>query len=223
MLNTKIRTIQTTARYAVAAAVLVSLALLVNFIPVSTASGTPGLLVEKIVAHRDFFTRVDVGYDEYLLCDVNDALGENRLGLLLMEPAGFLKSVVFDRGTLQKIHEEVSIPPKKLRSDLSRGSVSISDARLIAGNIAGLREKGKNLRRKATPPATPRREAMPQSLPASPTGSQKSFEPEKVLNRMREEVAQNSELSSLESSEILERFRSDVQNSSKSRKEVHSQ
>jgi hypothetical protein len=110
----------TIARYVTAAAILASLACLVNFISASsgtaesrnalpeTLSQTP--LVEKIVTHRDFFTRLN-GYDEDFLCDVSDELGEGKIGLLLLEPAGFLKSVVFDRGSLKKIHGDMNIPP----------------------------------------------------------------------------------------------------------------
>jgi hypothetical protein len=171
-------------------------------------SQTP--LVEKIVAHRGFFIRFG-GYDEDLLCDVNDELGEGTIGLLLMEPAGFLKSIVFNRDTLEKIHWNTSILPQKIRADLASNAVSVSDARLIAKNIAGLRERTKSRRRNASA-AAPRREAMPQSLPDgfAPSGDPRRADTGKVLERLRKDVESNPDLAAMTSDEILERLRSDV-------------
>jgi hypothetical protein len=229
MLKTKTRTI---TQYLTATAVLVPLALAVNFI--SAASGTAGtglpkagLLLEKIVEYREFFIRSG-GLDNFkdaLLCDVNGDLGENRVGLLLLESSGFLKSLVFDRRTGAKIHEDATIPVKKLRDELTRGGILVADARLVARNIAGLRAEKTNIRRKPGR-ETARREAMPQSLPPGfgSSGARKSFEAEKILNRMRDEVARNSEVSAMKSDEILERFRSQVggpRNSSDSAKAVN--
>jgi hypothetical protein len=214
----------TIARYVTAAAILASLACLVNFISASsgtaesrnelpeTLSQTP--LVEKIVAHRDFFTRFN-GYDEDLLCDVSDELGEGNIGLLLLEPAGFLKSIVFDQGSLKKIHGDMSIPPKKMRADLTDSAILVSDARLIAKNIAGLRTGNveKRPRPQNTSGETPRREAMPQSLPEgfTPVKVRKNTGSEKVLERLRKDVENNPDVATMTSDEILERFRSDVQ------------
>lgn len=215
-------------RYAAAAAILASLACLPNFI--SASSGTAGTeksysslqtaisqtpLIEKIVANRDFFIRFDGfnGYDGNFLCDVNDELGEGNIGFLLLEPAGFLKSLVFDRDTLKKIHEETSIPLKKVRAELASNAVLVSDARLIARNIAGLREStGKNPRRKSASGETPRREAMPQSLPDGviPERSEKSANTGKILDRLRQDVERNPDVSTMTSEEILERFRKEV-------------
>jgi hypothetical protein len=222
ILKTKMRAI---TRYLAAVAILVSLACLVNFIlvPSGTASSdlsidkqaNVAMLIERIIEHRDFFTRFK-GYDEDLLCDVNDNLGESRIGLLLLEPVGFLKSLVFDRSTLGKIHEDASIPPKNLRVNLSHNAVSVSDARLIAKNIVGLRTenpmKSPRPRRKTARRETPRREVMPQSLPAgfTPAGARRSAETGKALERIRRDVENNSDLAAMTSDEILERFRSDV-------------
>jgi hypothetical protein len=212
MLKTKLRAI---TRYLTTAAILASLAFLVNFIPTSTASGTSGvsggLLIEKIIENRDFFTHFD-GYDEDFLCDVNSGLGEGRVGLLLLEPSGFLKSLVFDRNTLKKIHEEASVPPKNARADLARGSVLVSDARLIARNIAGLRTESviKRPRRKTIPHEAPRREVMPQSLPAgfTPPSPRKTIDTKKALERIRRDV--QSKPATETSEEILERLRSEL-------------
>jgi hypothetical protein len=228
MMKTKIRA---TARYGTAAVILAGLALLVNVISVSSGTASTKntektgkysaslpetlaspTLVEKILEYRAFFVRLN-GYDKDLVCDISD-LGENRVGLLLLEPSGFLKSLVFDRNTLERIHEDVNIPPKKVRASLARNAISVSDARLIAKNIAGLREekfgKGKSARRRGAS-ETPRREAMPQSLPDgfAPT-RRKSAEVQAILDQMRQDVANNPNLASMTSRDILERFRSDV-------------
>jgi hypothetical protein len=233
MRKTKVRTV---ARYAVAAAALASLAFMVNFIWASsgtaefrpdalpkTLSPSRRSLVGKIVEHRDFFTRFN-GYDGDLLCDVNSELGEGKIGLLLLEPVGFLKILAFDRSTLKKIYEDVSIPPKRVRTDLASDAVSVSDARFIAKNIAGLRkERGdteKTSRRKNARRETPRREAMPQSLPEgfAPTEAPKKFDSKKALEQLRRDVENNFELNVMTSEEILERLRSDIQNSPRPRK-----
>jgi hypothetical protein len=223
--NTMKIKMRTITRYVAAAAILVSLACLVNFISApsgmagtekshnslpKTISQTP--LVEKIVAHRDFFIRFN-GYDENFLCDVNSELGEGNIGLLLLEPAGFLKSLVFDRDTLKKIHEETSIPPKKVRAELASNAVLVSDARLIARNIAGLRENTKS-RRKHTSPETSRREAMPQSLPdgfASESARRSAGAGAgEILEHLRRDVENNPDVAAMTSDEILERFRKEV-------------
>jgi hypothetical protein len=224
MQNTMRTKRHTIIRYATAAVALASLACMANFISASSSTAEsrntlPGRfsqtpLVEKIITLRDFFVRFDE-YDSDLLCDVNDEIGEGKIGLLLLEPSGFLKSLVFERGTLKKIHENASIPPKSLRSELKQRGILASDARLIARNIAELRtEKGKTPRRKTALRDTPRREAMPQSLPAgfAPAGAQRDGAGE-ILEHLRREVENNPEVSAMTSGEILKRFRSDVQNS----------
>jgi hypothetical protein len=219
-LKTKIRAI---TRYAAAAVILTSLACLANFISASsgTAKSHDALpvtfsqdsLVEKIVAHRNFFTRF-IGYDGDLLCDVNSALGEDKIGLLLLEPVGLLKSLVFDRSALTKLHEDMSILPKKLRDDLSHGAMSISDARLIAKNIAGLRTENmrKSPRLQSTRHETQRREVMPQSLPDgfAPTNDRKADGAREIWEHLRRDVENNPELAAMTSDEILELLRSDV-------------
>ena len=228
MQNTKTK-MRSITRYAAAAVILASLACMVNFISASSGTASMGqsrntlpavlsqkTLVEKIVMDRDFFNRFG-GYDGDFLCDVNGELGGETIGLLLLEPAGFLKSLVFDRGTLKKVHEEISIPPKKTRSELAGNAVLVSDARLIARNIAGL-NTGKNPRRKRSHGETPRREAMPQSLPdgflpmltPAPENTRKTTDTGKILNRIRKDVKNNPNVAEMSSEEILERFRKEV-------------
>jgi hypothetical protein len=83
----------------------------------------------------------------------------------------------------------------------------------VARHIAGLRPEKTNGKGQRKPKReTERREVMPQTLPSGfgPESARNSFEAEKVLNRMREEVARNSDVSAMKSDEILERFRSDI-------------
>jgi hypothetical protein len=222
----------TTTRYLTAAALLAVLAFGVNFITAPTDAAGAGNgngkkpLLEKIVEHRDFFIHPNgLGPDglspEAFLCDINDAIGENRLGLLLLEPSGILRSPVFDRDTHEKIYEETSVPPKKLRTELARNGIRLSDARLIAGSIAGLREDIKIRRKPEKGFRNSRgvrhslkwREVMPQSLPEGFSLRPKKRdlpETKQALNRMREDVARNDSISAMTSDEILERFRSDV-------------
>ncbi|MCL2009677.1 MAG: hypothetical protein FWG71_03915 [Synergistaceae bacterium] len=98
------------------------------------------VLLGKIVENRSFFINSEGSdvdkYEKSLLCDVSD-LGANRIGLLLLEPPGFLKSLVFDRNSGVKIHEEAAIPGKNLRNEFARSGISIADARIAAKNIAG--------------------------------------------------------------------------------------
>jgi hypothetical protein len=109
----------------------------------------------------------------------------------------------------------VSIPPKKVRAELMDSSILLSDAKLIAKNIAGLREStGKNPRRKNASRETLRREAMPQSLPdgftPAPARTRKTGDAEKILQRLRSDVENNPDVSAMTSDEIVERFRKEV-------------
>jgi hypothetical protein len=236
---------QKTLRYLAAATALGALAFLTNCAVSGTAESRDGprsisqnavpqsSLIEDILSYRDFFIRFE-GYEGNFLCDINGELGANRVGLLLLEPSGFLKSLVFkyDGLALTKIHENVTVPPKALRAELTRGGILVSDARLLARNIAGLRmekndRRSPRNRRKGGNGTTPRREAMPQELPAG-YGPEKPprKDTDKMLTRLRGEVAQNPELTAMESTEILKRFRAELetralQERGQERKEVH--
>ena len=240
-MQTKIRALM---RYLAATAVLVLLAFLTNFI--LAESGTAenaeknfarpkvNTLLEKIVTHRDFFIRYDGHgldkYEESLLCDVNDELGEGNLGILLLEPPGFLRSVVFKRDSVTKIHESMSIPRKDTRDNLARNGIAMADARFLAENIVGLQEQSQEIQHQAEQskekdqrPNTAkrprarntksRREAMPQTLPFVPDQSetQKSADRRKLLEQWREEVSRNPELSSMKSEEILQAIRTRIE------------
>jgi hypothetical protein len=144
-----------------------------------TANST---LFADIVAERELFTRFDFGrYERHTLCGLNRKLGENRIGLLLLEPSGILKSPVIDRGTLKVLHEKVSIPRKELREELARNGVLVSDARLIAWQVAGIRENN-------TPGAE--KEITRKTLEeASGTPKLSPEQREEILERFRRELA----------------------------------
>jgi hypothetical protein len=232
------QTKRTMIRYIGAAATLTFLALLTNFVSVpKDAGGTSasdkdgGLnfeyapsetLIEDIVSNRDFFVRMesDRVYGEDLLCDVNGELGRDRIGMLLMDPMGIVKSVVFDRMTLAKLWENVSIPAKTLRIELARGGIRLSDAGAVARNIAGLRVEETSRRPNRKTKDQSRREALPQSLPVAERESTERMESGEALTRMRDAVRRNPELSSMESGEILRRFRDEIESKKKSRQEA---
>jgi hypothetical protein len=156
-------------------------------------------------------------YEESLLCDVSD-LGANRIGLLLLEPSGFLKSLVFDRNSGVKIHEDASVPSKNVRNELARSGISISDARLVAKNIAGfsaerVSKTNNGTRKRVTNNKEVPNEVTPQTPPAAPpnTSPAKPGSTEDALIRIREEVARNSAISAMDTDEIVRRFRSELQ------------
>ena len=229
MLNTKIQSISNLTKLTknlAAAAFLVSLALGLNFISASTGTAKANVLLGKIVENRDFFISYDGSdvndYEKSLLCDVSD-LGANRIGLLLLEPSGFLKSLVFNRGALAKVHEDINLPGRTLRNELARSAISISDARLVAKNIAGFstermnaannntdNAEKKSVRRKAVPQEA----VIPQTPPAVVSSDERQKRPtgaKEVLTQLREEVSQNTEVSAMNSEEIIRRFRSEIQ------------
>jgi hypothetical protein len=104
-----------------------------------------------------------------------------------------------------------------VRADLTDSAISLSDVRLIAQNIAGLRTGNMEKRPRPQSPSSeaPRREAMPQSLPEgfAPAKAKvrKNTGSEKALERLRKDVENNPDVATMTSGEILERFRSDVQ------------
>jgi len=202
----------------------VILGFFINCFNAAPVTAENSLLLEKIVENRDFFVNYDGSdvkdYGGSLLCDIND-FGANMIGLLLLEPSGFLKSIVFNRTTGTKIHEDASILPKNIRNAFARSGISIADARLVAQNIAGfskgqangvgeVNEKGekKAIHRKAT-----RHEAVKQPVltVSSNMSRQKPVDTKKALERFREEVSRSSEFSAMATGEIIRRFRAELQ------------
>jgi len=159
------------------------------------------LLLGKIVENRDFF----IGYqgndinEGSLLCDVNN-LGANRIGLLLLEPSGFLKSLVFNRESGMKAHEDMSIPDQALKNELMRIGIALPDARLIAKNIAGFSKGQANTI------------APPNSIPRY------SIYTDKALARFHEKISrQSAEIAAMDTGAIIRRFKTEIQEANNSK------
>ena len=195
---------QSMSKYLTMMAVLASLGFLMNCFFASPAMAETGVLLEKIVENRDFFTNSGGlgNYEESLLCDISD-LGGDRIGLLLLEPSGILKSLVFNRSTGAKIHEDATISSRHLRNEFARSGISMADARLVAKNIAGF-SRG----REASAALLPQPAVTPdvnRQKPAMPTSS------EDILTLFRDEVSRNPEVLAMDTDYIISRFRAEIQ------------
>jgi hypothetical protein len=160
-------------------------------------------LFTDIVANRELFIRFD--FDRHAgntLCAVNREVGTDAIGLLLLEPSGILESLIIDRNTLAVIHKKASIPRKELRDELANNGVLVSDARLIASQVAEVR--------KSDPGAIEKIDTEKTGEKSSP---RKIRTNEALWTKVREEVknSKTPELSPAESREILERFRKEIQ------------
>jgi hypothetical protein len=135
--------------------------------------------------------------------------------LLLLEPSGILKSLLIDSGTLAVIHKEVTIPRKELRAELASHGVLVPDARLIASQVAEVREA--NPAAKEGHSSTAGKLDEPSSRKTSKASkSSKASKNNALWAKVQEEV-KNSEtpkLSPEQSREIVERFRKEIQKSS---------
>jgi hypothetical protein len=163
-------------------------------------SSSNSTLFTDIVENRELFIRFDFGnYERDTLCAVNREVEKDSVGLLLLESSGIMKSLLIDRNTLEVIHKKASIPPKELRNELAGKGVLVPDARLIASQVAEVRE--------STPVATEKIEIKP-----SPKKVRKN---EALWTKAREEVksSTNPKLSPEQSREALERFRKEIQKS----------
>jgi hypothetical protein len=101
-------------------------------------------LVRDIVAEHEFFNRYDFGENKQgILCGVNRGIwrGKNAVGLLLLEPSGFLKTILIDRDTLTVVHQKTSLLRKELRQELALNGIKVSDAKLLARQVMGHKEK----------------------------------------------------------------------------------
>jgi hypothetical protein len=117
--------------------VLIFLSVLAS-VPNVPCSAADSRLFKDITAERELFVRFRFGENERdILCAVNRDMGKDSVGLLLLEPSGFLKSLVIDRGTLTIVHKKLSIPRKDLRGEFTRRGVPVSLARRIAGVKGG--------------------------------------------------------------------------------------
>ena len=202
--------IQPISKFLKAVTALASLGFFMNCIYAAPVMAETGVLLEKIVENRDFFISSEArglnNYDESLLCDISE-LGADRIGLLLLEPSGFLKSLVFNRNSGVKIHEEATIPGKNLRNELARSGISIADARLVAINIAGF----KRIPQEVTP-LTPSVVSLLYKTSDTIVSRRKPVYTDKVLAQIHEKILmQDAEIAAMDTSEIISRFRAEIQ------------
>jgi hypothetical protein len=164
------------------------------------SSSPNSTLFTDIVENRELFIHFDFGnYERDTLCAVNREVGKDSVGLLLLESSGILKSLLIDRNTLEVIHKKASIPPKEIRNELAGNGVLVPDARLIASQVAEVRERvpeNTHTAAERKPPKKPRKN-------------------EALWAKVREEVksSKNPKLSPEQSREALERFRREIQKS----------
>jgi hypothetical protein len=170
------------------------------------SSSSNATLFADIVANREIFTQFNFGvYERNTLCAVNQEMGEDTVGLLLLEPSGILNTLLIDRNTMHIIHKKASIPHKELRGELASHGVLVPDARLIASQVAGVKESSSK-----TTKTTERTRA--EKKPSS-NDTRRNDD----LRKMRERISEKGRLSSEESHEIIERYRKQIQESNKTK------
>ena len=158
-----------------------------------------------IVENRELIIRFNFGnYERDTLCAVNRDAEKDSVGLLLLESSGILKSLLIDSNTLEVLHKKASIPPKALRNELASQGVLVPDARLIASQVAEVRESKPAANGKIVPKKTERKH--------SPRKARKN---DALWTKVQEEVknSKNPKLSPEQSREVLERFRKEIQKS----------
>jgi hypothetical protein len=136
---------------------------------------------------------------------VNRETGEDTVGLLLLEPSGILNTLLIDRNTMSIIHKNASIPHKELRGELASHGVLVPDARLIASQVAGVKESSSKTTKTTE---TTKAEKKPSS---------KDTRRNDDLRKMRERISEKGGLSPEESHEIIERYRKQIQESNKTK------
>ena len=161
-------------------------------------------LFTDIVENRELIIRLDFGnYERDTLCAVNREVGNDSVGLLLLESSGIMKSLLIDRNTLKVLHKQASIPPKELRNKLASQGVLVPDARLIASRVAEVRKSNHAAVEKSKKKTSPRKARKNDAL----------------WTKVQEEVknSKNPKLSPEQSREVLERFRKEIQKSNEAK------
>jgi hypothetical protein len=204
-------------------AFLVSL-VAINAVGIASSS----TLFRSIVQERDIFIRFGSHFNgDDILCEIV-RLEEDRVGLLLLESSGVLKTVIIPRshdGVLQMVH--ATTLNKAMRQEYARNGMHMANVRFVAEQIAGLypiqETDGDSL--PPTNPKTPRprrKEPPPQEAVVELPSHTADVEAPKVnkANKnadvweiAREQVAKNKEISSMRTEDILARFKEDVQKS----------
>ena len=170
-----------------------------------TSVSSNSTLFTDIVENRELIIRFDFGsYERDTLCAVNRDVEKESVGLLLLESSGILKSLLIDPNTLEVLHKKASIPPKELRNELASQGVLVPDARLIASQVAEVRESNPAANGKVVTKKTEKKH--------SPRKARKN---DALWTKVQEEVknSKNPKLSPEQSREVLERFRKEIQKS----------
>ena len=100
------------------------------FIALTSDSGEVPPLVRKVAANKEFFVRF-YGYGTYRLHDV-EVIDDKLIGLSMLDGAGIMHLVVFDRATRKSVYEDVSILARETREELLRKSITTADAVKLA-------------------------------------------------------------------------------------------
>lgn len=97
----------------------------------STALATD--LVQAIWQEKSFIATLR-GYDADALYDIR-SIGGKRIGVIFLEPMGYLKQMVFDGETRKPIYEDVSIPKKEVRQRIREMSILFKDAKILIKSL----------------------------------------------------------------------------------------
>ena len=101
-------------------------------------------IVVKVAHNLDFFARPWVmwGYEDCFLYDVN-RLDNERIGVVLISPAGFEVRLVYDVHTLDVIYLDMLVPRKSKREAMRSESVSVTDAVKLAKCVVSFAKETK--------------------------------------------------------------------------------
>jgi hypothetical protein len=81
---------------------------------------------------RDLFTSVLSDYANLLIYAVNSNLGEERIGVVFLSPAGIQETVVFDKTTGHVLYKDIKILKKNIRLSMMQRSVSAAEVCALA-------------------------------------------------------------------------------------------
>jgi hypothetical protein len=111
----------------------------------SGKSARPDTLVLSIARQADFLKRLErIGdYGKDHLYDIRPLFKGKLVGVLLLEPDGFVKQLVFDKETMKVFFGQYIIPRKATRAAIRKYGILVSDARVLAENLAALRAEGR--------------------------------------------------------------------------------
>jgi hypothetical protein len=100
----------------------------------------PDTLVLSIARKADFLKRLEIGgYGKDHLYDIRPLFKGKFVGVLLLEPHGFVKQLVFDKDTMKVFFGQYIIPKKSTRAAMRKYGILVSDARILAENLVASR------------------------------------------------------------------------------------